>query len=358
MRGNEKTQDSLFSYISLEDRIPAEHPLRKIRIIVDEALKDLDSVFDQVYAKTGRRSIPPEMLFRALLLQYLHGIRSEIQLMQQIDYNLLFRWFVGLGIDDPVWTPESFCMNRERLFTSDVTGPFFSAVVKQARKRRLLSKEHFSVDGTLLKAWASQKSFQPKEKIEQRDKKPPDDFHGERRSNETHASKTDPEARLFRKSKGAESQLCYMGHVLMENRNGFAVDREVTTAGTSKEWQAALTMVARVPVPSRRITLGADKGYDVNDVITGCKELNVTPHFAKRNDRRKSKLDGRTTRHRGYVTSGIVRKRIEQIFGWTKSAACIRQVKMRGIQRIQGLFDLVLASYNLTRMLRLVGSSP
>jgi transposase len=359
MRGNENTQDPLFSYVSLEERVPADHPLRQIRRIADEALKEMDPVFQKVYSHTGRPSIPPEVLFRALLLQYLHGIRSEIQLMQQIDYNLLFRWFVGIGIDDSVWTPEVFCVNRERLFSSEMTGHFFSAVVKQARKRRLLSKDHFSVDGSLLKAWASQKSFQSKGKKRKTksEQKDPGDFHGEKRSNATHESTTDPEARLYRKSSGSESMLCYMGHVLMENRNGLVVDREVTPSGGVQEREAALAMLERRSAPSQRVTVGGDKGYDVNDFLQGCRDLHATPHVAQRNDGRDSVLDGRTTRHVGYSISQTVRKRIEQIFGWVKSAAGLRQVKVRGITRIGAVFDLALCAYNLLRIRNLIYNS-
>lgn len=356
MRGKLNTQEPLFSYVSLEDRIPPDHPLRTIRKIMDAVLAKMSPQFDAVYAKTGRPSIPPEMLFKALMLQYLYGIRSEIQLMQQMDFNLLFRWFVGLGIDDPVWTPETFCMNRDRLFHANMTGDLFRTVVAEARSRRLISKDHFSVDGTLLKAWASHKSFQRKE-MKSTTEKPPDDFHGEKRSNKTHASTTDPDARLFRKSKGSESQLCYMGHVLMENRNGLAVDREVTEAGTRKEWEAAVEMVGRRKNWKKRITLGADKGYDVNECIEALRDQNVTPHIARRNDRRRSKLDARTTRHAGYAWSLQVRKRIEQVFGWMKSAAGMRQVKVRGQGRVQAAMDMVLSAYNILRISNLVHNS-
>lgn len=355
MRGQITTQETLYSYVNLEDRIPLKHPLRIIRTLVDTSLLKLNSTFNALYAQTGRPSIPPEMLIKALLLQILYGVRSEIQLMEQMNYNLLFRWFVGLGVDTPVWTPETFSVNRDRLFTLDVTKEVFANILVEARKRGFVSNDHFSIDGTLLKAWASQKSFQRKEKKEaDTDGK---DFHGEHRSNDTHESTTDPDARLYRKSKGSESHLSYLGHVMMENENGLAVDGEVTQAQTSEEWSAAAAMIDRVPSPSHRITVGADKGYDVNDMIDCFRELNATPHIAQRQDGRRTKLDRRTTRHAGYRRSLHVRKRIEQIFGWIKSAAGIRQVKYRGRGRIASYFHLVLSAYNLVRIKNLICNS-
>lgn len=349
MRGLQNIQPVLFSCIDIEDRIPAEHPLRGMKKIADQALKELNNTFDLLYSWTGRHSIPPEYLIKASLLQILFGIRSEIQLMEQMDYNLLYRWFVGLGIDEKIWTPEVFTMNRDRLFNKDVTKEFFNAILSEAEERGLTSDDHFSVDGTLLKAWASQKSFRPKNE----DPSTPgngEDFRGEKRSNATHESKTDPDARLYKKSEGSASELCFMGHVLMENRNGLVIDSEVTVAETKQEREAALEMMKKNKRPGKRVTLGGDKGYDVNDFHTECRENKITPHIAQRDDGRDTVLDGRTTRHPGYGVSIQKRKLIEQIFGWVKSAACIRQVKIRGIPRVGALFDLALSMYNIVRM--------
>lgn len=349
MRGLQDIQPVLFSYVDIEDRIPEKHPLRKIKIIADKALKELHKTFTMLYSTTGRPSIPPEYLIKASLLQILYGIRSEIQLMEQMHYNLLYRWFVGLGLDTKVWTPEVFSMNRDRLFTTNVTKEFFQAILTEADQRGLVSEDHFSVDGTLLKAWASQKSFRPKDETTSE----PDggnNFRGEKRSNETHASKTEPDARLYKKSAGSASELCFMGHVLMENRNGLVVDSEITVAETKQERDSALKMIKRRKRPGKRVTVGGDKGYDVNDFHEECRRNNVTPHIAKRDDGRKSVLDGRTTGHDGYRKSMQKRKVIEQIFGWLKSAGCIRQVKIRGIPRVGALFDLALSMYNIVRM--------
>jgi transposase len=351
MRGYQNPQPSFFSYVDIEDRIPADHPLREIKKITDKALKQLHRTFNKLYSSTGRPSIPPEHLIKASLIQILFGIRSEIQLMQQTNYNLLFRWFIGLGLDDEVWTPESFSTNRDRLFNTDTTKEFFHAVLKDAEERKLTSKEHFSVDGTLLKAWASQKSFRPKDEESNSDTSG-QDFRGEKRSNETHESKTDPDARLYKKSEGSAAELCYMGHVMMENRNGLAVECEVTVAETKQERECGLEMAKRhkEKTKQRRITLGGDKGYDVNDFIDKCRAEEITPHVAQRNDNRDSSLDARTTRHVGYDISINKRKMIEKIFGWIKSAGCVRQVKVRGIPRVDGLFRLVLSIYNIVRI--------
>jgi transposase len=349
MRGPKNHQPALFSYVDIEDRIPVDHPLREIRRIADEALRAIDSTLTSRYSRIGRPSIPPESLIKALLLQILYGIRSEIQLVEQLHYNLLFRWFVDLGIDGKVWTPESFSMNRDRLFSDTVPAAFFDSVLAIAEQRGLVSKEHFSVDGTLLKAWSSQKSFRPKDD-EEREKQDPTDFHGEKRSNETHASVTDPDARLFRKSAGDASQLCYMGHILTENRHGIVIDCEVTHAGTKRERDAAETMISRRTQPTRRVTLGADKGYDVNAFIESCRNLNVTPHIAQRNDKRATLLDKRTTGRAGYQISQRKRKRIEEVFGWLKSAGCIRQVRLRSVPYVSGLFDFAMSAYNILRM--------
>jgi transposase len=357
MRGTIIPQEVLFSYVNLEERIATDHPLRKIKKIADDALKTLSPEFDLLYAKAGRPSIPPEMLIKAILLQVLYGIRSEIQLIQQMDYNLLYRWFVGLGIDDRVWTPEVFSSNRDRLLNNVVAMKFFQSIVSTARKKKLVSAEHFSVDGTLLKAWASQRSFQAKEQKKRRKKKP-EDFHGESRGNATHESVTDPESRLYRKSSGSGAELCYMGHTLMENRNGLAVDAEVTEANPIQERNSAIRMLGRRRNPGVRVTAGADKGYDVNEFHRECRAVNATPHVAQRADGRATVLDGRTTRHAEYAISGVLRKRIETIFGWLKSAGTIRQVKVRGKARVEAVFLFALSIYNLLRIANLTAESP
>lgn len=349
MRGSQNIQPALFSYVDIEDRIPEKHPLREIKKIVDKALKELNKTFTALYSSIGRPSIPPEYLIKGSLLQILYGIRSEIQLMDQMNYNLLYRWFVGLGLDAKVWTPEVFTVNRDRLFNTDVTKEFFKTILSEADQRGFVSGDHFSVDGTLLKAWASQKSFRPKDE-DSNEAGSGEDFRGEKRSNETHASKTEPDARLYKKSSGSASELCFMAHVLMENRNGLAVDSEVTFAETKQERDAALTMVKRNKQRGKRVTLGGDKGYDVNDFHEACRENKITPHISKRDDGRENVLDGRTTRHAGYQISIQKRKLIEQIFGWVKSTGCVRQVKIRGIPRVGALFDLVLSMYNIVRM--------
>lgn len=355
MRSPKNKQPVLFSYVDIEERIPANHPLRGIRRIADEALKRIDKTLDSRYSRFGRPSIPPESLIKALLLQVLYGVRSEIQLIEQLHYNLLFRWFVDLGIDDKVWTPESFSMNRERLFSGVVPEEFFDSVVAIAEEQGLMSKEHFSVDGTLLKAWASQKSFRLKDAPSD-STQDPTDFHGEKRSNETHASVTDPDARLYRKSAGDGAQLCYMGHVLMENRNGLVTDCAITHAGTKQERDAALLMLDRRTHANRRITVGEDKGYDVNAHIDDLRARGITPHIAQRNDKRKTLIDGRTTRHVGYRISMEKRKKIEEVFGWLKSAGGVRQLKMRGIALVQGVFDIAISAFNILRINNLVSA--
>jgi transposase len=353
MRGKQKTQEALFSYVNIEDRIPSNHPLREIKKIADTCLRTMSDVFDTLYSQTGRRSIPPESLIKAILLQILYGIRSEIQLMEQMQYNMLFRWFVDLGLDDHVWTPEVFSTNRERLFNSEIAHQFFQTIIEEAKKINLISQDHFSVDGTLLKAWASQKSFRPKEESPQ-SMKDTDDFHGEKRSNETHESTTDPQARLYKKSKGSAAELCFMGHALMENRNGLAVDGEVTVAESRMERETAIEMLKRNKSLKKHVTVGADKGYDVNEFHEQCRENNVTPHVAIREDNRVNVLDGRTTRHVGYKISQTKRKLIEQIFGWIKSAANIRQVKLIGVDKINPFFLLGLSVYNLVRIQNII----
>ena len=371
MRGQDQRSGSLFSYVDLEERVPAKHPLRVIRGIVNDVLGSLSSDFEALYSHTGRRSIPPEKLLRALLLQAFYSIRSERQLMEQLEFNLLFRWFVGLGIDDPVWDASTFCHNRDRFLEAEVSVNLLNGVVEHKKVRRLLSRDHFSVDGTLIEAWASMKSFRPKGSGG--DSGPgrngERDFHGEKRSNESHESTTDPEARLYRKGNGRESKLCFMGHALMENRNGLAVGGGVTLASGTAEREAALDMIdKRRPMESkggkRRITLGGDKGFDVAAFIEDLRERKVTPHIAiqdhltKTGKRRKTKIDGRTTRHEGYKVSQRCRKRIEEIFGWVKTQAGLSKTKFRGKRRVDASFTLALAAYNLVRLPKLLAEMP
>ena len=363
MRGGEVRSGSLFSYVDLEARVRRTHPLRTIRTMVDVALARLDGDFETIYAPIGRPSIPPEQLLRALLLQAFYTVRSERQLMEQLDYNLLFRWFVGLGIDDPVWDVTVFTKNRDRLLGGEIASKFFGAVLDDARIEGLLSDEHFSVDGTLIRAWASMKSFRPKDGSGE----PPGqgrngerDFKGEKRSNETHRSTTDDDARLFRKGDGQASQLCFIGHVLMENRNGLAVDAELTRAAGSAERLAALAMAEALPAGHK--TLGADKGYDTHDFVMEVREFGITPHVAQNayeraTAQRRSAIDGRTTCHPGYALSQKKRKRIEEIFGWLKTVGGLRQTKFRGLARVRMAFTFALAAYNLIRMPKLSGAS-
>lgn len=393
MRGTDETSGSLFSYVDLEDRIPAEHPLRKIRQVVNDALFSLDPEFDRLYSVDGRPSIAPERLIRASLIQILFSVRSERQLMEQMEYNLLFRWFVGLGIDDPVWVPTVFTKNRDRLLTTEMSRKFMAAILAHSEVKPLLSDEHFSVDGTLIKAWASMKSFQPKA-----DAAPPDradgpddppsppspssntaapepshteiepmprktsrnrnaeaDFRGQKRSNATHASVTDPQARLYKKSPGAGAILCFMGHTLMENRNGLIVQAEVTQADGHAERKAALEMVNRhSPSSTRRLTLGADKGYDSADFISDLRQMCVTPHVARKS--RHSAIDGRTTRHSGYAVSQKRRKKIEEPFGWAKTVGSMAQTMLRGTERLGAQFTMTMAACNLARLPKLLAT--
>jgi transposase len=344
----------MFSYVSLEERVPADHPLRAIRRITDRALERLSPRFGSLYVKFGRPSIPPERLLRALLLQALYTIRSERQLMEQLDYNLLFRWFVGLGIDEAVWAPTTFTKNRDRLLDGDIAAAFFDAVLIHADSRRLLSDEHFTVDGTLLEAWASQKSFRP------RDQEPPApdgsnptvNFHGQRRTNATHQSTTDPDARLYKKAQGREARLGYLGHVLLEHRSGLIVQTTVTPADGYGERDAGLTMVERIP--GGRITLAADKGYDTRDFVAGLRAMRVTPHVAQHTTRRRSAIDGRTTRHPGYAVSQRKRKLVEQGFGWMKTVGGLRKLRHRGGELVNWIFTFTAAAYNIVRMRRLL----
>lgn len=354
MRGDDQQQGAMFSYVSLEQRVPEHHPLRPIRAMVDEALVELSSAFEGLYSRVGRPSIPPEKLLRALLLQVLYTIRSERMLMEQLDYNLLFRWFVGLGMDDGVWVPTVFSKNRDRLLEGDIAQKLFRRVLARAKKRHLLSTEHFTVDGTLIEAWAGQKSFRPKELPG--GGPPPDDpgnptvdFHREKRSNATHQSTTDPEARLFKKGKGREAKLSYMGHVLMENRHGLVVDAELTPATGTAERETALQMLAR-RAGSGTVTVGADKGYDTRDFVARARDLEVTPHVAQNTAGRKSAIDGRTTRHPGYAISQRIRKRIEEVFGWMKTTGLMRKTRHQGVERVGWMFVFAATAYNLIRM--------
>jgi transposase len=402
MRGSDQQNGSLFSYVNLEERVPARHPLRKIKAVVDPALASLDADFNRLYAGDGRPSIAPERLLRAALVQILFSIRSERQLMEQLEYNLLFRWFVGLGIDESVWVPTVFSKNRDRLLTTDIARKLMAAILAHEKVAPLLSDDHFSVDGTLVEAWASFKSFRPKSPgtgaVPPDDPPPPPaappgaapaenpsgtgtteatggddtmtntsqsthavgrnierDFRGHAWSNATHASVTDPDARLFRKGKGKPAQLCFMGHALMENRNGFAVEAEMTHADGYGERKAALEMLhAHDPGSMRRLTLGADKGYDDASFVAELKAMCVTPHIAAK--KKGSAIDGRTTRHAGYAVSQRKRKQIEEAFGWGKTIGPIRKTMLRGINRVRAQFTLTMAAYNLAKLPNLLAA--
>ena len=357
MRGADTQQSELFSYGSLEERVPAGHPLRPIRTMVDEALQQMSRRFDEIYGEEGRRSIPPERLLRALLLQMLYSVRSERMLMEQLEYNLLFRWFVGLNMDEGVWVPTVFTKNRDRLLEGDIAEKFFAQVLSQAQAANLLSDEHFTVDGTLIEAWASQKSFQRKD----RPAPPPDDpgnptvdFHGEKRSNDTHESTTDPDARLARKSGGHEAKLAYCGNVMIENRNGLVVDTELLQCTGTAERDAAMMMAERVE-GVERITLAADKAYDTKDFVSEMRGMNVTPHVSQNTKRPGgSAIDGRTTRHEGYQVSQRKRKRIEEVFGWIKTVGTLRKTRHRGLETVRWVFTFTATAYNLVRMRNLM----
>jgi len=343
----------MYSYLSPEERVRANHPLRAIRAMADEALHNMSERFDTMYAKTGRPSIPPEKLLRAQLIQMLYSIRSERLLVEEIDYSMLFRWFVGMNLDEPVWDVTVFTKNRNRLLEGDVAREFLCEVVAQAQGRGLTSDEHFTVDGTLIEAWASLKSFQRK------DQKPgpPDDpgnptvdFHGEKRSNDTHESTTDPDAQLARKGNGKEAKLSYNGNLLTENRHGLIVNTELFQANGTAEREAAMILLEQIP-GARRVTVGADKAYDTRDFVGECRHMNVTPHVAQNVKRNGgSAIDERTTRHRGYEVSQKRRKRIEECFGWLKTIALMRKVRHRGIEKVGWLFTFAAAAYNLVRM--------
>jgi transposase len=352
-------QESLFTVAKLDDFVPADHPLRSIRLLVNDALVALNTRFNAMYADTGRDSIAPEKLVRALLLQVFYSVRSERQLCEQLRYNLLFRWFVGLALDDPIWDHSTFSKNRDRLLEHDVVEGLFAEIMRHADARGLLSKEHFSVDGTLIQAWASQKSFRPKDGSDDQGpgggggRNAQADWKGQPRSNDTHASTTDPDARTYRKSHNTASLLCYQGHVLMENRNGLVVSAVVTHADGFGERCAAVAMLDAVPQTWRR-TVAADKAYDTRDFIDACRERNVTPHVACNDSRRGgSAIDGRTTRHPGYRLSQIVRKRVEEHFGWGKTVGRIRQTAFRGLRRVDHQFKLTMTASNLLRMARI-----
>jgi transposase len=371
MRGSDEQTAALFSFVSCEARVPADHPLRPIRMIVDEALEVLSRDFERLYSQTGRPSIAPEKLLRALLLQAFYSVRSERQLMEQLDYNLLFRWFVGLAMDAPVWDPTVFTKNRDRLLEGAVAAKFLAAVLGQGRVKALLSDDHFSVDGTLIEAWASLKSFRPKDGSDE----PPGpgrnaerNFHGQKRSNQTHQSTTDPDAKLYRKGDGQAAKLCFMGHVLMENRNGLLVGAGLDQASGMAEREEALKLIdAHRPIgrgaQGRRITLGADKAYDVEAFIAALRQRQVTPHVAidghlsKTGKPRKTAIDARTTRHPGYVISQVIRKRIEEAFGWIKTVAVLRKTRHRGIARVGWMFTLAAAAYNLVRIPKLLAAT-
>ena len=357
MRGSDVRSGELFSYVDLENRVPAKHPLRLVRVVVNEVLSRLDGDFSKAYAIGGRPSIAPERLLRALLLQAFYTIRSERQLMEQLDYNLLYRWFVGLGVDEAVWVPTVFTKNRERLLKAEVAHKFLAELLNHKEVRGLLSDEHFSVDGTQVAAWASMKSFRAKDGSDE----PPSggrngerDFHGETRSNDTHASITDPQARLYRKGKGKEAKLSYIGNALTENRHGLVVEAELGSATGTIEREAAMRMVARHSPGSRRLTLGADKAYDVHGFVDDLRDLNVTPHIAQNTTNRTSAIDARTTRHPGYAISQQKRKRTEEPFGWGKTIGGLARPMLRGVKKLGFKFTLTMAGYNLIRLPKLI----
>jgi len=355
MRGIQDKQSALFSYVSQEDRIPQDHPLRKLRQMVDVIVESLSGRFTELYSDTGRPSIPPEYLLRAMLVQVLYTIRSERLLMEQLHYNLLFRWFVGLSMDDAVWDHSVFSKNRDRLLDGDIATEFLSKVLDLARSRQLLSDDHFTVDGTLIEAWAGQKSFQKKGKRTGAQSDDPSnptvDFHGQKRTNDTHQSTTDPEARLYRKGLGKESKLSFMGHVVIDNRHGLVVSTRYTQATGRAEREAAEVMVKKVKRRRRsRLTLAADKGYDTDDFIRRMRNLSVTPHVAQNRSNRSSAIDERTTRHRGYAISQRKRKIVEQIFGWLKTIGLMRKTHHKGVDRGGWMFTFANAVYNLIRI--------
>src|SRR5882672_3917900 len=357
MRGDDPRNDSMFSYVTPEARVRADHPLRPIRTMTDAVLQRLLARFDRMYSRMGRPSIPPEQLLRALLLQMLYSIRSERLLMEELDYSVLYRWFVGLSLDDPVWDATTFTKNRDRLLDGDIADAFFAEVVAAIKTEGLMSDEHFTVDGTLLEAWASHKSFKPKGT----DRRPPDDpknptvnFHGEARRNDTHASTTDPDARLYKKAAGREAKLAYLAHLLTENRHGFIVDTAVTVATGTAERDAAIVMLGELPLTTRRITVGADKGYDTRDWVRAVRTMGITPHVAQYTGNRGSAIDQRTTRHPSYAVSQRCRKKVEQPFGWMKTVGLLRKLRHRGGRLVDWIFTFPAAAYTLFRWRNLV----
>ena len=362
MRGSDKRSGELFSYVDLEKRVRQDHPLRAIRSLTETALEALSGDFAALYSGVGRPSIPPEKLLRAMLLQAFYSVRSERQLMERLEFDLLFRWFVGIGVDDPVWDHSSFSKNRDRLLDGEIAAKFLTAVLAQPRVKRLLSSEHFSVDGTLIEAWASMKSFRPNE--------PPGggdsdgggrnalaDFKGEKRGNQTHRSTTDPDARLYRKGPGMEAKLCFLGHGLMENRSGLIVDARLTRVSGHAERLAALDMIQGFADRPSAVTLGADKGYDAADFVEELRTINVRPHVARNTSGRRSAIDRRTTRHPGYAASQRIRKRIEEAFGWMKTVAGLRKTKLRGRPKVDWAFTFAAAAYNLVRAPKLIAAA-
>ena len=363
MRGEDERAEGFFSYVPLERRIPADHPMRAIRALTDEGLAGFSRDFDKIYSPDGRPSIPPERLLRALLLQAFYTVRSERQLMEQLDYNLLFRWFVGLSADDPVWDATVFCKNRDRLLDGDIAAKFFTHILNLPQVRKLLSSEHFSVDGTLIEAWAGMKSFVAKEGGD-----PPADrgrgggsrnaerdFRGKKRKNDTHCSTTDPDARLFRKGAGKEAKLCHMGHLMTENRHGLIVDARLTEANGTAERATALDMIADNAGPGS--TVGADKNYDTAAFVAGCRKRGWTPHVSQNNTNRRSAIDGRTTRHPGYRLSTVKRKRIEEPFGWMKTVGGLRKTRHCGRVLVEWFFVLTAAAYNLIRIPKILAAT-
>ena len=359
MRGSDMRTGELFSYVDIEQRVPSSHPLRLIRGIVNDVLVALDGEFAKLYASEGRPSIAPERLLRALLLQAFYTIRSERQLTKQLDYNLRYRWFVGLGVDDPVWVPTVFTKNRDRLLEADVARKFLAELLAHKEVRALLSDEHFSVDGTQIAAWASMKSFVAKDGSSE----PPStgrngerDFHGEPRSNGTHASTTDPDARLYKKGKGKEAKLSYIGNVMTENRNGFVVEADLRQVSGTAERAAAKEMIVRYSPGAKRITLAADKGFDTADFVADMRDFNVTPHVAQ-NSHRRSAIDGRTSRHAGYDISQQKRKQVEEPFGWGKTIGGLTRPMLRGAKRLAFKFTLTMAAYDLIKLPKLIGAA-
>jgi transposase len=355
MRGDDNLQEGMYSYISPEKRVPADHPLRPIRKIVDEILKEMSPKFQKLYSDVGRPSIAPERLLRSLLLQIFYSVRSERMLIEQLQYNLLFRWFVGMEMDETAWNHAVYSKNRERLLNEEIAESFFQRVLERAKP--YMSDEHFTVDGTLIEAWASHKSFRPKDGTG----KPPGpggdvDFRGEKRKNQTHESTTDPDARLFTKSRGSEAKLSYMGHVLMENRNGLLVQTFLTEATGRAERDAAMLMAEAIPA-GKRVTLGGDKNYDTREFVRELRGMNITPHVAQNTSNRRSAVDGRTTRHTGYEVSQRKRKRVEQSFGWMKMIGMLKKVKLRGIDKVGWLFTFTGAAYNLCRLRNLMATT-